>query len=126
MALNQLSFWVDTQTKKHLSDNTSNKIWDVEFHKEASSIMWDRFAVKVRYNGRTYLLEWQYWVDRLRILWDNEFAKRISFIKLNRVSHFQNSSYIPESLSFWKEQKFRKMVEKILDDPAYNPNLQIN
>lgn len=100
---------------------------DPVFHKESSTILKDRFSMKLSYLGRSYHIVWNYWVLQLKSFYDpSNTSKKISYVNIDRVEHFQNWYYLKVALTQSQELKFQKIITNILSNIYYNPNLSNN
>ncbi|EKE26146.1 MAG: hypothetical protein ACD_4C00409G0001 [uncultured bacterium (gcode 4)] len=96
------------------------------YHKEASSILNDRFNIKISYEWRSYLISWFYRIQKFKNFYASDFSwNEISSLKIEKVMHFQNNFYIRSFLTKKEEYRFQKIVENIISDFKNNPNLEI-
>lgn len=96
------------------------------YHNEASSILNDRFSIKISHEWRSYMISWSYWISRVKNFFDSNFSwSNISYVKIDKVLHFQNSFYVRHFLTKKEEQRFSKIVSNILSDIKYNSNLEL-
>jgi len=112
-----------TDTERKIGDFNKNPV----FHKESSTILKDRFSMKLSYLGRSYHIVWNYWVLQLKSFYDpSNTSKKISYVNIDRVEHFQNWYYVKVWLTSNQELKFQKIITNILSNIYYNPNLSNN
>ncbi|MDD2486771.1 MAG: hypothetical protein PHS92_00165 [Candidatus Gracilibacteria bacterium] len=96
------------------------------YHKEASSILNDRFSIKITYEKRSYVISGTYGISRVKNYIDSDFSgSRISYVHIDKVLHFQNSFYIRHFITKKEEMRFSKIVSNILSDIKYNSNLEL-
>lgn len=125
----QLAFDFSARTKNLLRKSPilqKHSSTGVVFHGEASTLMEDRFSIKVSLLGRSYRIYGTYRVKQSRSFWNSDEVSREAVgIHYEGIECFMNGRYVRTYISTKDELRLKKETEKILTDPVMNQNLAI-
>ncbi len=127
---NQLSLDFTRKNYEYLRKPNLQKVQksnEYAFHKEASIILKDRFNIKFSYDGRSYLIKWDYKITSFKNFSDSSYSgNKVSNIHIEDILCFKSFFYSKYFATKKEELKFEKIIQDILNNIYLNPNLELN
>lgn len=94
------------------------------FYQRDSIILKDSFSIKIKYNGRSYILKWRYRIETIKAFsesWDK--LKSVWYVDLDKVLAYSWFMYSIAFIPKTEKLKLTRLIEKLLSNYSINENL---
>ena len=121
----QLHIDFDTSTERIARPSMVKEHSKVVFHEDASLIEGTRFALKLSYKSRSYLVRGVYHITNTSHFRDDTISRVVDYVQIEQIATFRNGQYIQMPILKSEEAELTLAAKDILANPYNNPFLTL-